>query len=192
MKMKRSELTSLLEKLDFPMLYETGGGKEYISANIFSYTGIYVEEFTANRDLFPGKIHPEDYVESNHKIREWHKHNEPGVLVTEFRFKTAFGEYIWIEDYLISIQHPGASKYMAGIMINVFAEKKETLELLQRIYLDDKKDEKKTEKWHSRLSELNDNKIERKETVNKLAELIRKQNLSMEELFTAFSISQSL
>ena len=183
--MKNSELQKHLEKLRNPILYETGGGIEYISPNIYYYTGIYAEEFSANRDLFPGKINPEDYVEANHKIREWHKHNEPGVVVTEFRFKTNYGEFIWMEDYLFSVKSKEKPKYMAGIMMDVTFEKMETLRLLQIKYSGKETDDESGIVTEEHLSDLNLQKSERKSAAEKIAEIITAGNFSMKDVFTS-------
>jgi len=189
--MRNSELKKLLEEMNGPMLYETGGGNEYISPNIYTYTGIYAEEFSANRDLFPGKINAEDYVEANHKIREWHKHNEPGILVNEFRFKTSFGEFIWIEDYIMSVKPEGRPKYMAGIMIDITAEKLESIELLQKLFVQDNPQVNTIRKCEERLQELDNLRKKRKAAAEKIAEIIIGQRLSMEQVFiSCLSVTQ--
>lgn len=184
--MKQNDIKPLLETLRYPVLYETGGGKEYISSNIHSYTGIYVEEFSANRDLFPGKINPEDYVESNHRIKEWHKHNEPGVLVTEFRFKTAFGEYIRFEDYIASVKKEGYKKFMMGLMVDVTDEKTESIHILQQLFTEKVSDEFKIRSFRKRLTDLDEQKRKRKSAADKLVEIIMGEQMEMKNIFTLF------
>ncbi|MFZ5552061.1 MAG: PAS domain-containing protein [Bacteroidota bacterium] len=187
--MAEEKIRQLLEELSFPILYETGGGNEYISPNIYTYTGIFVEEFSANRNLFPGKINPEDYVEANHKIREWHKHNEPGVLLTEFRFKTAFGESIWMEDHILSVKKNGKGKFMTGIMMDITHEKTDLLTLLQKIYAE--KEESGKELQKKKLKQLEETREERKKQAEKLLSEMVSSGKSMEKIFTSFYPSVS-
>lgn len=123
-------LANLLAELNNPVLYETGGNREFISTNIFDLTGYYAEEMRINRDLFPGLINPEDYIETNFKIKNWHKNNEPGILTLHFRFMSSNGMQLWVEDHLIGLEENG-DKYMQGIMLNISPYKIRETELLQ-------------------------------------------------------------
>jgi PAS domain S-box-containing protein len=113
-----------------PVLYETGGNQEFISPNIFQLTGYYSEEIRINRDLFPGLINPEDYIETNYKIKNWHKQNEPGILTLNFRFMAANGTPVWIEDHLIGLAK-NEFKYMQGMLLDITAQKQKETQLLQ-------------------------------------------------------------
>ena len=123
-------LANLLAELNNPVLYESGGNREFISSNIFELTGYYAEEMRMNRDLFPGLINPEDYIETNFKIKNWHKNNEPGILTLHFRFLSSNGLQLWVEDHLIGLEENG-QKYMQGIMLNISPYKEKETELLQ-------------------------------------------------------------
>lgn len=124
------KIKELLLELPHAVIYETGGNKEFLSTNIFELTGYYAEEIRMNRDLFPGLINPEDYIETNFKIKNWHKNNEPGVLTIQFRFQSSNGTQVWIEDHLIGLKQEDV-KFMRGIMMNISSEKNKETELLQ-------------------------------------------------------------
>ncbi len=126
------QILELLKELKWPILYETGGGHEFVSANIFAKLGCYAEEVMHNRDFFPSRIHPEDYPEIDHDIRNWHKQEEPGILIQEFRVKNVEGKYVWLEDYLLEVFPEGKPKFMRGIMILTDAEKRKEIALLER------------------------------------------------------------
>lgn len=126
-------IIEILKDLNWPVMYETGGGHEFVSANMFYYTGYYAEEIMHNRDFFPARIHQEEAVEINHGVVEWHKNDEPGVLHQTFRFKNFQNQYIWVDDYMVEIKEE-QKKYMRGLFIITNEENQEEIELLEKRY----------------------------------------------------------
>lgn len=113
-----------LRVLGRPVFYETGGGIEFVSENIFDLTGYSPDQFNLNRDFFPGHMHPQDYIEVNHTLVMWHKQNEQEPVVTMFRFNVENRGYIWLEDHIVSVTENG-KKYMRGLMIDIDQERKD-------------------------------------------------------------------
>lgn len=173
-----------IKKLNQPVLYETGGNNEFISKNIFKLTGYYAEEIIVNRDLFPGLINPEDYIETNFKVKNWHKQGEKGTLIMSFRLRMAEGETIWIEDYL-SGRIDGDLKYMQGIMININEEKMAETELIQlnhQIISSNTKNEAQLNEINQKLLILEQNKKNRKNIVEGILDEMKKNNINFHHL----------
>lgn len=177
-----------MSTLSNPVLYETGGEKEFISSNVFELTGYYSEEIRMNRDLFPGLINPEDYIETNFRIKNWHKNNQPGVLTLQFRFQASNGTQMWIEDHLIGVNN-GGLKYMQGMMMNISDQKIKETELLQlRTEWREKEinDEKEREIVYNdiqrQLDELTQKAIERKKMVEEILNHAKNNLLSFENI----------
>lgn len=120
----QSRLSALLKNLPNVILFETGGGREFISENSKDILGYSPEEFTKDRTLFPRLMHPDDYERTNKMVVDWHKKNEPGVLSYEFRFKNAKGEWIWFQDHMMEVKPVNGKKYMAGVLIDITERKK--------------------------------------------------------------------
>ncbi len=116
-------LAILIGNLKNVVLYETGGGKEFVTQNIFNLLGYPPEKFTDNRDFFTGLIHPEDAQAMDLLIKEWHNNGSSETLKLEFRCKKADGEYVWLEDYVNFINPPGDSPYMTGVLIDITKRK---------------------------------------------------------------------
>ncbi|HRF65410.1 MAG TPA: PAS domain S-box protein [Ignavibacteria bacterium] len=114
-------LATLLKNLQDVVLYETGGGKEFMSENVFEMLGYNAELFN-NRDFFKTITHPGDWVAIEEKTKEWHKAGSLGVLNLEFRVRRADGTYIWVEDHMIKVKNNGDS-HMAGVLINITEHK---------------------------------------------------------------------
>jgi PAS domain S-box-containing protein len=117
-------LSTLLNNLPNVVFYETGGGREFITENIFGLTGYSAEEITGTRSFFTSLIHPEDNPRLNTELKKWHRKNEPGILTYEFRIKRKDGTYIWLEDHVFEIKPERGEKYMSGVMINITERKK--------------------------------------------------------------------
>lgn len=112
-------LEALLEQLPYVILYETGGGREYISQNIEKLLGYSADELTAERGRFLALIHPSDNALLNDRLNEWTARGRPGVFTAQFRVKKRTGEYIWLEDQIISIENENGSEGMIGVMVDV-------------------------------------------------------------------------
>jgi PAS domain S-box-containing protein len=117
-------LSTLLNNLPNVVFYETGGGREFITENIYGLTGYSAEEITGTRSFFTTLIHPEDNSRLSNELKKWHSKNEPGILTYEFRVKRKDGTYVWLEDHVFEIKPEHGEKYMSGVMINITERKK--------------------------------------------------------------------
>jgi PAS domain S-box-containing protein len=125
-KLKETErrLTTIIDNLSNLTVYETGGGKNYVSENIEKLTGIPVTEFLNDNRLFVKLIHPDDLEPMDKKIKAWHKTGSKGVITNECRVKNTNGEYVWIEDHMFRVKNNKGEKYLSGIMIDITEQKK--------------------------------------------------------------------
>jgi PAS domain S-box-containing protein len=123
-------LATLLKNLQDVVLYETGGGKEFMSENVLEMLGYSASKF-GDRDFFRSIIHPGDWKTIEEKTKEWNTVGSPGVLNLEFRVRKADGRYIWVEDHMIKVRNNGDS-HMAGVLINI-TEHKTTEEKLKQL-----------------------------------------------------------
>ncbi len=112
-------LATLLDQLPYVILYETGGGREYISRNIESLLGYTAEELTQDRTKFPELIHPDDSEQVDRQIRAWNEAGRPLGFIQQFRARKRNGEYIWLEDRITSVNHPDGKRGMIGVMVDV-------------------------------------------------------------------------
>lgn len=117
------KLYEVLRHLPNVVLYETGGGREFISENIVDLLGYPLKKYD-DRDFFVSVMHPDDVGIAKEKIAKWHEDNEPGVLTMEFRCKHKDGSWIWLQDYLMVVNpEKGDKPYMAGVMIDITRRK---------------------------------------------------------------------
>ncbi|HMQ79837.1 MAG TPA: PAS domain S-box protein [Ignavibacteria bacterium] len=123
-------LATLLKNLQDVVLYETGGGKEFMSENVYEMLGYNAEMFS-DRDFFRTITHPGDWKAIEEKTKDWNRAGSPGVLNLEFRVRRADGRYIWVEDHMIKVRNNGDS-HMAGVLINI-TEHKTTEEKLKQL-----------------------------------------------------------
>jgi len=123
-------LATLLKNLQDVVLYETGGGKEFMSENVLEMLGYPAAKF-GDRNFFRSITHPGDWKAIEEKTKEWNTLGSPGVLNLEFRVRKADGRYIWVEDHMIKVRNNGDS-HMAGVLINI-TEHKTTEEKLKQL-----------------------------------------------------------
>jgi PAS domain S-box-containing protein len=114
-------LATLLSNLPDVVLYETGGGKEFISENVIELLGYPASKFTSNRDFFNTIVHPGDLKLMDAKIRAWNTAKRPGILYMEFRVRRSDGTYVWLEDHMVSVKSDNDSEQesMAGVLIDI-------------------------------------------------------------------------
>lgn len=110
-------LATLLNNLQDVVLYETGGGVEFISENVVDMLGYPSGKFQT-REFFKTITHPGDWKVIEEKTKEWHRQGGEGVLNLMFRVRRSDGRYIWVEDHMIKIKNNGSS-HMAGVLIDV-------------------------------------------------------------------------
>lgn|GEM_PF-1084675 len=122
-------LATLLEHMPDVIFYETGGGREFISENVYEYLGYTAKGLTKDRSAFPELIHPDDKPSVDRNVAKWHESGEKGELCQQFRAKRADGEYVWIEDRMVLVKPDDAPAYMTGVMIDITKQKREEEEL---------------------------------------------------------------
>ena len=132
-------LATILDNVPNILVYETGGTKEFVSANIYKMLGYPAEDFIKDKEKFHSLIHPDDKDYIRKKYLEWEKNGKNGMLTSWFRVKNADGSYIWIEDRMLEITDNNNVKYHAGVNIDITNLKnaeeqlKESYGTLQRI-----------------------------------------------------------
>ncbi|MDP4287390.1 MAG: PAS domain S-box protein [Bacteroidota bacterium] len=116
-------LAALLDQLPYVILYETGGGREYISRNIEQLLGYEADELTAGDGRFTALIHPNDNANLQQRLAEWAEHGRPGAFHAQFRVRKRSGEYIWLEDQIVAVDYSGgtaeARQGMIGVMVDI-------------------------------------------------------------------------
>jgi PAS domain S-box-containing protein len=123
-------MATLLQNLPNVVIYETGSGREFISDNIYNLVGYTAEELTKDRAAFPKLIHPEDSPAMEKQLSEWHKTDEPGPIIFQFRIHHKDGRWIWVEDHMIEVKPENGKKYMTGVITDI-TERKQTDEELR-------------------------------------------------------------
>jgi PAS domain S-box-containing protein len=116
-------LATLLNNLHDVVLYETGGGKEFISENVIDLLGYTASKFINNRNFFSSIIHPGDSKILDEKIEEWQKNGRPGILNLEFRCRKADGTYIWLEDHMVNVKSLDNQDNTVGVLIDITEHK---------------------------------------------------------------------
>jgi PAS domain S-box-containing protein len=117
-------LSMLLNNLSNVVFYETGGGREFITENIYGLTGYSADEFVRDREMFPKLMNREDSERIEKSLSEWSTAGKPGILTNEFRITHKDGSIIWLEDHIFVITPESGSKYMSGVMIDITERKK--------------------------------------------------------------------
>jgi PAS domain S-box-containing protein len=113
----------LIGNLNNVVLYETGGGREFVTQNIFNLLGYPPEKFTEDRKFFTSLIHPDDIMKLDLQTEMWYKNGAEDTLKMEFRCRRSDGEYVWFEDNLTLINPPEKTPYMTGILIDITERK---------------------------------------------------------------------
>ena len=122
-----TRLSTIINNLSNLTVYETGGGRNYVSENIEKLTGHPISEFLNDSRFFETLIHPADREALHENIKHWHKTGAKGVISTEFRIKNPNGEHIWIEDHMFKVKNDNGKEFLSGIMIDI-TEKKKAIE----------------------------------------------------------------
>ncbi|HWF45140.1 MAG TPA: PAS domain S-box protein [Candidatus Kapabacteria bacterium] len=112
-------LETLLDQLPHVILYETGGGREYISNNIEKLLGYSANELTRERSTFPSLIHPSDHQTHLQGLAKWTERGRLGVFVSQFRVRKRSGEYVWLEDQITAVSYEDGRSGTIGVMVDV-------------------------------------------------------------------------
>ncbi len=125
-------LRSLMRSLPDTVVYQTGGGVEYISDNIVSMLGYTAEELTRDRNIFPSLIHPEDRPVLKSSLHRWLRSGAEEPNEMEFRVKTKDGRYIWLLDRMVAaFKTPDGRFSYNGVLIEI-TNRKAQERLIQR------------------------------------------------------------
>lgn len=185
---------TILNELNWPMLYETGGGHEFISDNFYAYTGYYAEEVQHNRDFFPARIHPEDVPELNHSLAEWHKNEEREILKYSFRFKDAFGKYIWMDDFIFEVKNQG-KKFMRGVLLISDEDKLEEISLREKRFMLEKSGTLHSDQllaYEERLKRIEHIRSVRSSIIEELLNILNEMGIYLEDLYKKHAPQQSI
>lgn len=120
----QQRLSMLLNNLSNVVFYETGGGREFITENIFGLTGYSADEFVRDKDLFSKLMNPADRESIEKSMVDWENAGEPGILTNELRITHKDGTIIWLEDHIFAMTPESGAKYMSGVMIDITERKK--------------------------------------------------------------------
>ncbi len=117
-------LAHILNNLQNIVLYETGGGNDFISENIENLLGFPLNNYYENKNFFLSKVHPVDKEILLERMRKWEVEGKNGILNTEFRCRRADGEFIWIEDNMVELKDDSDFKYRTGVLVDITERKK--------------------------------------------------------------------
>ncbi len=123
-KQAEERLDSLLRSLPDTILYQTGGGVEYVSSNVSSVIGYDAEEIIGDRTFFPSLIHPDDQERVRCTHQSWLKIGADGIVEVEFRVRLRDGTYKWLLDRMVAafVTQDERYSYM-GVMIDITSRK---------------------------------------------------------------------
>jgi PAS domain S-box-containing protein len=119
----QSKLAAILTNLPKVVIYQSMGIKDFISDNIEDMIGYKPEEVLKDKFFFGALMPEEDRKMVRKALDEWHKNNDIGVLVMEFRLKKKSGEFVWVEDHMYRVQNEDGNSYLSGILIDITERK---------------------------------------------------------------------
>jgi PAS domain S-box-containing protein len=118
-----TKLAVILKNLPKVVVYQSGKDKDFISENIAEMTGYSSIEILKEKYFFGSKMHPDDLKKVSQSLIKWHKKNDEGILIMEFRLKKSDGDYIWIEDHMFKVKTADGDAYLSGVLIDVTERK---------------------------------------------------------------------
>lgn len=118
-----TKLAAILKNLPKVVVYQSGNNKDFISENISEMTGFKPQDILKQKYFFGSVIHPDDMQNVKNSLNSWHKKNDEGILIMEFRMKKKDGTYIWIEDHMFRVTDEMDGSYLSGILIDVTERK---------------------------------------------------------------------
>ena len=123
---KRGEerLRFLLQSVPNAVLYQTGGGVEYVSPNVGDLLGYPAAALVAERGLFPSLIHPDDRPAVDGEFQAWLAAGAGGVHEKEFRVRRKDGQYIWLLDRTrLAFRADDGRRSTLGVLVDITARK---------------------------------------------------------------------
>jgi PAS domain S-box-containing protein len=129
-RLAQERMRILLQGLPDTVLYQTGGGVEYVSDNIETMLGYPAKDFARDRTFLPKLIHPDDRERLRTSFRAWLKAGAVGVHEAEFRVRRRDGRYIWLLDRSrVAFRTPAGRHSTIGVMLDITARKQVEQEL---------------------------------------------------------------
>ena len=102
-------------------------GALYVDPGIEAMSGYPPERFTSDSAFFADQIHPDDLQRT---FEEFSTLPETGALEIVYRWRHANGTYLWIADFLHTLEaEAGSPAYMVGIWLDITARKVMELDL---------------------------------------------------------------
>lgn len=117
------KLSAILTNLPKVVVYQTMNGKNFISDNIEDMIGYKPEEILKGKYFFSALMPDEDRKSVAESLEDWHKNNDNGILVMEFRLRKKSGDCIWVEDHMFKAFSSTGEAYLSGILIDVTERK---------------------------------------------------------------------
>ncbi len=109
---------ALCEHLPDLVFYDTGGGCEYVSPNVYQMLGYQSSQISGDRSFFPSLIHPDDVGHVGSQVKDWNARGRPEPLVLQFRVRHADQRYRWIEDRMVSVETEHG-RHMSGVLVDI-------------------------------------------------------------------------
>lgn len=117
--------TLTAENLDHPT---------FISDNLYAITGYSPDAAIQNSQWFIDCIHPDDFPSMAHRTERWLAEGALNYVSYIYRFKTADGRWIWINDQLTAIRTSRGELELVGALTDVtsYMESDRRLEQISR------------------------------------------------------------
>jgi PAS domain S-box-containing protein len=131
LKQTQARLTAVLNNLPNVAIYEYGENVNFVTENIMDILGYPAAEFMSNESLFSKLMLDEDIKSYDEKVINWKNNGAIGVISNEIRVKNRNNEVIWLEDHMFEVRPENAKPYYSGIMIDITAQKKTQLKMLE-------------------------------------------------------------
>ncbi len=118
-----TKFAAILKNLPKVVVYQSGDGRDFVSENIAEMIGYLPSDIIGEKYFFGKIMHPDDLLVVKNSLKDWHKINEEGILIMEFRLRKKTGEYIWIEDHMFKAKADDGQEYLSGVLIDVTERK---------------------------------------------------------------------
>ncbi len=115
----RSLLATALDQLPNVVLYQTGGGREFLSENVENLIGIPARDISADRGRFLARIDPEELTRIRGIVLEWEGSGCPGVLTFSFTARHMDGRELVLEDRRVGLDLPDGRREITGVLLDI-------------------------------------------------------------------------
>ncbi|MBZ0203113.1 MAG: PAS domain S-box protein [Ignavibacteria bacterium] len=118
-----TKFAAVLKNLPKVVVYQSGEGRDFVSENIAEMIGYQPGDIISEKYFFGKIMHPDDLVNVKSSLQNWHKVNEEGIQIMEFRLEKKSGGYVWIEDHMFKVKADDGQEYLSGVLIDVTERK---------------------------------------------------------------------